>query len=218
MEFEEARSARAGLRERKKHRTREAIADAALRLFLERGFDAVSVAEIAEAADVADRTVYNYFPSKDDLVFDRMEAFESALLAAIRDRSSGESVLAAFRRFLLTRSERLETKAGRDAVAAAARLIGGSLVLQARERAIIDRYTEALAELIVDETGAGPDDVEPLIAANALMGVHRTLLDHARRSAPKRARGASLATDTRATAARAFALLERGLGDYAVKG
>ncbi len=92
-----------GLRERKKQRTRALIADTARRLFLERGFDAVTVAEVARAAEVAEKTVFNYFPAKEDLVYWQLESFEDELLEAIRERSSGESVLAAFGRFVLVR-------------------------------------------------------------------------------------------------------------------
>ena len=76
-----------GLRERKKERTRQLIADTAKRLFAERGFEAVTVGEIARAAEVAEATVYNYFPTKEDLVYWRFESFEERLLEAIRDLS-----------------------------------------------------------------------------------------------------------------------------------
>src|SRR5215218_6840751 len=92
-----------GLRERKKQRTRELIGEAARRLFMRRGFDAVTVAEIARAADVAEKTVFNYFPTKEDLVYWRLESFEEELLEAIREREPGESVLTAFGRFVLQR-------------------------------------------------------------------------------------------------------------------
>src|ERR671937_3299296 len=90
-----------GLRERKKQRTRELIAETARRLFAERGFDRVTVAEVARAAEVSEQTVFNYFPSKEDLVYWRLESFEDELLTTIREREPGESVLAAFRRFVL---------------------------------------------------------------------------------------------------------------------
>src|SRR5919201_762541 len=86
-----------GLRERKKQQRRQLIAETARRLFAERGFDRVTVAEIARAANVSEGTVFNYFPTKEDLFYDRMEVFESALLEAIRERERGESVLSAFR-------------------------------------------------------------------------------------------------------------------------
>src|SRR5512132_3041108 len=91
-----------GLRERKKQRTRELIAETARRLFSERGFERITVAEIARAAEVSEQTVFNYFGTKEDLVFWRLESFEAELLATIRERAPGESVLAAFRRFVLT--------------------------------------------------------------------------------------------------------------------
>src|SRR5438874_290677 len=90
-----------GLRERKKQQTRQAIAETARRLFGERGFERVTVAEIARQADVSEQTVFNYFPTKEDLVYWRLGEFEEQLHAGIRERKPGESALAAFRRFLL---------------------------------------------------------------------------------------------------------------------
>src|SRR5438105_14137614 len=89
-----------GRRERKNERTRELIADTARRLFAERGFDAVPVSEIAREAEVSEATVFNYFPTKEDLFYNRLEAFEEELLSSIRDRAPGESVLAAFGHFV----------------------------------------------------------------------------------------------------------------------
>src|SRR5918995_4231305 len=87
-----------GLRELKKQRTREVIAETAFGLFAKRGFDHVTVAEVAEAAGVSVKTVFNYFPTKEDLLFDEVPARKAALVAAVRDRAPGESVLAALRR------------------------------------------------------------------------------------------------------------------------
>src|SRR3954451_11567663 len=91
-----------GLRERKKLATRQLIAETARRLFAERGFDRVPVAEIARAAEVAEKTVFNYFPTKEDLVYWRLGSFEEELLAAVGARAPGEPAVTAFRRFLLT--------------------------------------------------------------------------------------------------------------------
>src|SRR5215212_5413461 len=92
-----------GLRERKKAQTREVIADAARRLFLEHGFEGVTVAQVAREADVAEKTVFNYFPTKEDLFYGRLEKFEEELLDAIRGRDSGQSIAAAFREFVVKR-------------------------------------------------------------------------------------------------------------------
>src|SRR3954463_16168280 len=92
-----------GLRERKKQQTRQLIAETARRLFAERGFEQVTVAAVAQEADVSQQTVFNYFPTKEDLVFWRLGAFEDELLGSVRARAPGEPALAAFRLFLLSR-------------------------------------------------------------------------------------------------------------------
>jgi AcrR family transcriptional regulator len=210
-------SAEPGLRERKKQRTRELIAETSRRLFLERGFDQVTVAEIARAADVSEGTVFNYFPTKEDLFLSRMEIFEEELLEAIRSRDVGESVLAAFGRFFTERYARLATSEGVDASLQAARIITGSPSLQSREHAIVSQYTASLAALFAEESGARPDDVEPWVVANALMGVHRGLLDDTRRQVLAGRRGRRLAAGVEEQGSRALARLERGLGDYLVQ-
>src|SRR5882724_11628902 len=88
----------AGLRERKKRETRQAISDVATMLFLERGFDQVTIAEVAQAAGVSKMTVTNYFPRKEDLIFDRADAIIASLAQAVAERAAGESMLAAVRR------------------------------------------------------------------------------------------------------------------------
>jgi AcrR family transcriptional regulator len=212
-----------GLRERKKQETRQRIADAARRLFAERGFEAVTVAEIAREADVAEKTVFNYFPTKEDLFYSRLEAFEEELLEAVRARAPGESVLAAFRGFLMQPRGVFDFRAsGDDAEAtrrlhAMSRLVTDSPALQARERQVFDRYAAALAALIAEETRSAPGDVPPRAVANALLGVHRGLIDYSRGRALAGAPASRVGRELRAQAKQAFARLERGLGDYAVR-
>lgn len=208
-----------GLRERKKEQTRQAIREAALRLFAERGFDGVTVAEIANEANVSVATVFNYFPTKEDLVYARMEVFEAELIDAIHEREPGESVLAAFSRFVLELGGLLASKDADAAerLATITRIVTASPALLARERQIFARYTQSLATLIAEETGAAADDVTPWVAANALMGVHRALLDHVRNRILTSSSNQRLARDVRSQGQRALMLLERGLGDYAIK-
>jgi AcrR family transcriptional regulator len=212
-----------GLRERKKERTRQLLADTARRLFGQRGFEGVTVAEIARAADVSEATVFNYFPTKEDLFYSGLEAFEEELLAAIRDREPGETILAAFGRFMLMPRGAFAMRAPDEAREATKllrttnRVITGSPALLARERQIFARYTDSLAALIAEETGASEDDVTPAVAASALMGVHRVLIDYVRRRTMAGAEAPELARATRRQARRAIAALESGLGDYGRK-
>ena len=205
------------LRERKKQQTRVQIAETARRLFVERGFDAVTVAEVAREADVSTGTVFNYFPTKEDLFYSGMEVFEERLLDAVPDRPAGESVLAAVQRVVLDGIPRLARDDTAEVIASAARVVGSSRSLQAREREIVARYTEQLAALVAEETGRPADDVEPAAVAAALMGVQRALVAYVHASVLAGRRGAKLAADARSQATRAFARLEAGLGDYAVK-
>jgi AcrR family transcriptional regulator len=209
-----------GLRERKKLQTRQLLADTARRLFAERGFEQVSVAEVAREADVAEATVFNYFPTKEDLVFSGLERFEDELLSAVRDRAPGDSILHAFGRFVL---EPRGFLAAREEHAAErlleiSRMIAQSPALLAREQHIFAGYTESLARAIAKETGAAPDDPRPAVAAAALIGVHRALIDHVRRHILAGDRDlARLGRSTRTAGKKALSLLERGLGGYGIK-
>jgi AcrR family transcriptional regulator len=216
MCYDRAVSAEHGLRERKKQQTRQVISDAARTLFAERGFDAVTVADVARAADVSEGTVFNYFPTKEDLVYGRMEAFEQEMLAAIRDRPAGESILAAFRRFVLVRRGLLgsDDPNAQEGLITITRIITGSAALLARERQIFEHYTRTLAELIAEEHGREPDDVEAWVVANAFIGVHRALLEYVRREVLRGTPNRRVARQVKSEGQRALALLEQGLGRY----
>jgi AcrR family transcriptional regulator len=212
-----------GLRERKKERTRQLIADTARRLFAERGFEAVTVGEIARAAEVAEATVFNYFPTKEDLFYGRLEAFEERMLTAIRERPAGESVFAAFAGFLTAQGGVLAFRspdgdeAASEQLRTMTRVIIGSPALLARERQVFDRYTEALTRLLAQETRAGDGDIVPAVVARALVGLHRALIDDVRRRALAGAPVAQIRRTVKAQARRAVAQLEAGLGEYGVR-
>jgi AcrR family transcriptional regulator len=211
-----------GLRELKKEQTRQLIAETAWRLFADRGFDRVTVAEVAREAQVAEATVFNYFRTKEDLFYSRLEAFGGRLLEAISARDAGEPVLVAVRRFLLESGGLLAQLEAGDPEAlerlrTVNRLIAASPALLAREQQAIARSTRSLAELLAAETGALADDVRAQVAANALVGVQRALIDYVRRRVLADDEPARLAADVRKLSQGAFALLEHGLGDYAAK-
>ncbi len=211
-----------GLRELKKEQTRQLIAGTAWRLFADRGFDQVTVAEVAREAQVAEATVFNYFSTKEDLFYWRLEAFGTRLADAISARPAGEPVLAAFRRALMAEGGLLTQLEAGDPEALARlrtvnRVIAASPALLAREQQAITRNAESLAALLAAEIGAPADDLIPQVAANALMGVHRALIDYVRRRVLADDEPARLAADVRELTAAAFALLEHGLADYAAK-
>ncbi len=138
-------------RERRKAQTRQALADHALRLFLERGFDAVTVAEVADAADVAVSTLFAYFSSKESLVFPDDEAIEAQLVSAVRDRPAGVGLLEALRELFLAH----------DATPAPelVELVGRTPALVQHLERTWARYADALADEIAEHTGRHPDDV-----------------------------------------------------------
>ena len=202
-----------GLRELKKQRTRQLIADTAWRLFAERGFDAVPVAEIAREAEVSEATVFNYFPTKEDLVFHRMEAFEDELLDAIRERGEDESIVEAFGRFVLRPRGFLgsDDPEATEGMRRVAWVMTGSQALQAREREILDRYTSTVAALIAEERGMSAGDPEPWVMANALIGLHRALVSYTHRQALDGVPNRRIARNVVTHGKRALAILEDGI-------
>jgi AcrR family transcriptional regulator len=207
-----------GLRERKKGRTRELIAHTALRLFIERGFDDVTVTEIAEAAEVDAKTVYNHFPSKPELLYQRLETFENGLLTAVRERKPGESILSAFTGYALATQGLLGDPAASEQLKQISRVISDSPALLAHEQQVFARFTASLAALIAEETDSSVTDIQPWVVANTLMGFHRSLVAYVRRETLAGTPNAKLARDLRAQAKSAVATLEHGLGSYGTRG
>jgi AcrR family transcriptional regulator len=232
-----------GLRERRKQETRQAISDIATRLFADRGFEVVTISQVAEAAGVSKMTVTNYFPRKEDLVFDREEMIIGGLADAVRGRGAGESLLEAVRRdYARSLAERDVTTgvSGRSF----ARMVDASPVLTARLRELLELREQALGDAIAAEIGDGagragepdggagaggePDggaggaaggggDVMSRMVAAQLASVHRVLYAEATRRSltgqPRQDIVAVLAVE----AERAFDLLEPSLGRYQVR-
>ncbi|MGY1917172.1 TetR/AcrR family transcriptional regulator [Blastococcus sp. SYSU DS0973] len=204
-----------GLRERRRQQTRNRIVDAATELFAERGFDAVSVVEIAQRAGVVEKTVFNHFPVKEGLVFDTDPPMRAALLDAVRRRPAGESVAAAAGSFVVAAISLLGTPEAADGVGQMARVIRGSRTLQIREREILGELTGSLADLIAEETAAKPGQIEPWLAAHAILGLYASLLDLARDRVLDGISGPDLSAELRRQGRRGLALLQFGLAGYA---
>lgn len=195
-----------GLRDRKRRETRAMIAGVAMRLFAERGFDRVSVADIAAAAGVAEKTVYNYFPVKAEMFFDEAHDVLAELLAAVRYRGAGQSALDAVRTFITGRAEWAAGRRPAQPTARFRQIIAESPALQAQQRLMFGRYETALADLLVEETGAPKGSAEPFTAAVALVGVIRAAFEASPGSQGRAGR-----------AAAALNLLADGLASYAVR-
>ena len=202
-----------GLRERKKRRTREAIVAAAMELFERRGFDAVTVAEIARAADVSEKTVFNHFPAKEDLVFERGPERLAARAEALRTRPAGTPIVAVFRRETDAYIDRLE-RSPVDEVTAGPRLVMGSASL--RERLFLNWEKEAalLAPIMAEQTGAPPGDLVPVVVARAVTWTHRVIVRAGFERLLAGEDRAVVAADLREQARRAYDLLDAGLAGY----
>src|SRR6516162_6403704 len=132
------------LRQRKKERTRQAITDAAMRMFLEHGFDNVSIIKIAAAAEVSVQTVYNYFPAKADLVFDEADQIISDLRRAVRHRPPGQSALSAIRRYFDSLPAQVGARRPPEPTPRFRRLVRNSPALRAYQREVFARFEHPL--------------------------------------------------------------------------
>jgi len=158
-----------GRRERKKRETRQRISDIATGLMMDRGFDAVTIAEIAEAADVSVNTVYNYFPAKEDLFFDREEEMTSRPSRIVRERKPGESAAdALLKRMRADVAERNIHGGAREGFEAFARCVRDAPTLIARLHVIQQRTADHLAETLREEASATPGDPRPDLVAGQL--------------------------------------------------
>jgi AcrR family transcriptional regulator len=154
-----------GLRERKKQRTRELIIERALALFDERGFEHVTIADIAAAADIAPRTFFSYFPSKDAVVYHDFDDFFRAFEAQLRARPAGVSTLDVLRDFVASVIERMDP---RDEVERCRRrVIDGSPALQQHDRELIGRFERLIADGMAGDLGVERDSPRARVAAAA---------------------------------------------------
>jgi AcrR family transcriptional regulator len=205
-----------GLRERKKRETREAITRAACRLFARRGFDAVTVADIARAAKVSEKTVFNYFPAKEDLVFGVGMQRVAALIEAVSARPEGTSIVEPFRRWTMDHLDRVEHEPV-DSITAIPRLVMGSDAL--RNRLFIGWEQEAvlLGPVIAEQVGGSDSELVPTIVARTLAWTHRLIFRAAFTRLLEGEDQALVAAELRVEAQRAYDLLEQGLAGYGAR-
>ncbi|MEU9400114.1 helix-turn-helix domain-containing protein [Streptomyces sp. NPDC048242] len=206
-----------GLRERKKLQTAMRIYRVAVALFAERGFDNVSVQEIADAAEVSKMTVFNYFGTKEDLVFRPMEEHFADAARAVRERRSGESAVDAVRQQFLKLVESRDPSVGLNAEPFARqvrRLVMDTPVLMERAFLAAQRGTRELAALLAAETG---DLMRATVAAATLSAARNALIEeHDSRIAAGESPD-EVAADAAERVLVAFGLVENGLKGYAVR-
>jgi len=205
-----------GLRERKKAKTRLAISNVATKMFIERGFDDVTVAEVAAAADVSVATIFNYFETKEELFFDREGEVVEAQRRCILERKTGQTITSALHRgFLAAIDAGLPNLMAHDA--SFLRTIEGSSALRARARLGFEKAEALLAETIAEETEAVAGDPTPQIVAAMLVAIQRTLIESAGAAALRGDAVAPTKRRLRQACERAFVLLEGGMRGYGKK-
>ncbi|CAL9490301.1 hypothetical protein SUDANB6_03232 [Streptomyces sp. enrichment culture] len=193
-----------GLRERKRQRMYQVLSDIAVRLFLEKGFDAVSVAEVAAAAEVSKPTLFRYFPAKEDLVLHRIADHEGE---AARVARQGPAPVEALRRHFLDGLRRHDPITGLNddpEVLAYHALLYGTPALVARLHTLLERSEAALAEAL-------GGDLDARLAAGQIIAVQRILAQENWRRIAAGERAADVREDAVAAAERAFGLLAAGL-------
>jgi len=205
-----------GLRERKRQRMYKAVSEVAVRLFLERGFDAVSVAEVAAAAEISKPTLFRYFPTKEDLVLHRIADHEGeAARVVAAARGEGIAPLAALRRHFLDGLAAGDPVTGLNdhpQVRAFYDLLYGTPSLVARLYGYLERSEAALAEALADDL---PTALDARLAAGQIIAVRRILAEDTWRRVAAGERLQDVRGDAVAAAERAFDTLETGLPQLA---
>jgi AcrR family transcriptional regulator len=215
-----------GLRERKKRLMRQQLSDTATAMFLERGFDAVRVAEVAAACGVSEKTVFNYFPVKEALIMDRLETTLAALRAGLADpaRTPVQAALAILDRELGAMtgwlagqqdSGQQDSGQGRQAIRRFGDLIRATPSLRAYQADMMDQAASVATEILAARAGMTPDDPEPQITARALLGLWRVQADSLRRHLDRAPTPARLHELVTADVRRAARLIDMGLRTFA---
>jgi AcrR family transcriptional regulator len=202
-----------GLRERKRRLTRQLIADAATALFATRGFDEVKVSEVARRVGVSEKTIYNYFPTKESMVLDSADEMVEGLARGLRERAPGESITDAVVRALEAETARFDADvdAFAEMIPAFVAMIEGTPALHAAWLEVHARLAQVASEELAAQAGVDPDDPEPMIAGRALVGLAEVGMQSRVRHSVAGLRGEALRKAVDDDVRRAARLLETGL-------
>ena len=210
-----------GLRERKKRQTRQLISDTATALFLERGFDDVRISEVAEACGVSEKTVYNYFPTKESLMLDREEAVAAGIRAALGPGAPArispiEAAVQQIEADLQTMDREWSGDPNLDIrlIRRFHDLIESTPSLRAAHRDMSDRLVQVAAEAMASRAGVDPLDPEPQIAATAILGLWRVQFSAVRRLADGTIPPPAIKEQVIAEVRRAARLIDTGLWSF----
>ena len=205
-----------GLRERKKRRTRQQISDVATVLFAMRGFDQVTVAQIAEIVGVSEKTVYNYFPKKESLVFDRTDETLERMATALRERSPGESPTKTALRALDEDMRDLEELPEDlyELLPRFAHMVTDTPALRAAWLELHGRLVEVATEELAALADVDPREPEPMIAARAIAALHELAFTSNMRHVIEGLRGRELRAAVLSDLERAARLLDAGLWSF----
>jgi AcrR family transcriptional regulator len=214
-----------GLRERKKRMTRQQISDTATMMFLERGFDEVRVSEVAATCGVSEKTVFNYFPTKESLLLDQEDASAAAIRRALGPDGPAVSPVEAVVDLLDGDARELDTGIAElaatrpagpylDVIRRFIELVEGTPSLRAAQMDMNERLARVAAEAMAARAGVNPEDPEPQIAASALLGLWRVFYQSVRRHAEAEHPAASVRNGVMGDVRRAARLIDTGLWSF----
>lgn len=198
-----------GLRDLKKARTRQLIADTAARLFAEHGYEQVAVKDVARQAEVAEQTVYNYFPTKEHLVTDRDRQIQDRLCDLIRSRSAATSPAAAIRDFVLQSVDAIRTVSPEIWRGELGHLAAVSPTVHRLALELTDRQARALADAVSDSTAVPPGIAE--LHGIALAAVFHIIISEAGRRTHEGQSQAKIANQLRPIVSNVLDELDRWL-------
>jgi AcrR family transcriptional regulator len=205
-----------GLRERKRRLTRQLISDAATTLFATRGFDNVKVSQVADRVGVSEKTIYNYFPTKESMVLDTADEAVERMARALRERGPGESLTEAVVRAIKADTARFDQAP--DALIEFIPLFGAMIdstpALRAAWLELHDRLARVARDELAAQAGVDPQDPEPTAAGRALAGLAEVAMESRMRRIRDGLRGAALRDAVTGDLDRAARLLETGLWSF----